>query len=482
MTFIKMKFIKSAGLTNDQLATKTAAEMINIMLGKTYFDSYGNLTDCKPNNVYQIDGVEYDMCLNQGDIIVKNVNNAPTHLYDNISNLVKKLMETYPDLKMRYNVSSSQYVNITEEKPIKWEIINYLQTYRYGKIVENPTSTFLWRISTLDIFNQKQLHLSVNSIIIDDGSLIDLPDGYKSVNFPSVKDLKLYTDGKFLDTCVYYSWQSGITPHICEKYLQLEGYKNSGYHNYRKEFILTHSNKDLCSYKMLILKHISEKYSIYMINWDYICKNIYNRNYLLTIEENINNGLLDSAGVQDIEYKCFHTGLPIYDDCYAIDILQRMTVEDLTAEEIKKLEANDTSYEIIKEDSKVIKRKSKNPKTKIKYMKKYTTPKCLLLSPFYVHQSTDEKIPLFKMLEDLGCSYLIYRTKCPNSILNVINNGPFGTLEKHVLKCLYKDVWIDNCHLYSEGVNFRTRAYTLHDFIDIGMTRDKIYGILTLLD
>lgn len=96
----------------------------------------------------------------------------------------------------------------------------------------------------------------------------------------------------------------------------------------------------------------------------------------------------------------------------------------------------------VKVAPKIIKRGAKEPTKmiKIKYAKEYDTPKCVLISPYYMH--------LFGHLDAVTefekatkTKVLVYRTKSPRNILEVIESSSADALTKKLLIQLYQGAY-----------------------------------------
>ena len=101
----------------------------------------------------------------------------------------------------------------------------------------------------------------------------------------------------------------------------------------------------------------------------------------------------------------------------------------------------------VKVAPKIIKRGAKEPTKmiKIKYAKEYDTPKCVLISPYYMHLfghldavTEFEKVTKTKVL--------VYRTKSPRNILEVIESSSADALTKKLLIQLYQGAYFKDYH------------------------------------
>ncbi len=90
----------------------------------------------------------------------------------------------------------------------------------------------------------------------------------------------------------------------------------------------------------------------------------------------------------------------------------------------------------------IIRRGAKEPTkmVKIVYTKKYDTPKCVLISPYYVHLcgyldavANFEKITKTKVM--------VYRTRSPVSVTEIIDNSNAQELTKTILHALYREAY-----------------------------------------
>lgn len=487
-----MRFFK----TNDvnKLLKQIVTEMVNITYGETYFDKDGNLLEKKlPNhNVYTIDTVEYSIVPNYGNV---HVLGNPTLFNSLINNIEIKFHEMYRIASTKFGMlnipvasnGTTQYMCVTQPNIVNCTSGNIKFTFN-DRITTIPQGFhFLWNITTDPIpvsfytGNTPNALYSLSSIVVETNGQIDLPDGFKGPDYPSYKDYKVSSSGRFR-----------VEP--------MDFHANYGIHRE-----LTKYFPDVAKSKK---KPIFDKCSrsIKLVNWDWIKPYSISPESSFDWAEQIRMGLLDTEPSEEVMHVCAATNVPIYDDCYVFDITERMIEEIIEEKDLpkypnavivedepsvpaedekkpkkskkkssKKSDSEDEKYNSdlesfenyekdedeklqpkikakaqakakvapVKTASKIIKRGSKEPTNmiKIKYAKKYDTPKCVLISPYYMHLfGHSDAVAEFE--KATKTKVLVYRTKSPRNILEVIEGSSADVLTKKLMVQLYQGAYL----------------------------------------
>ncbi len=469
-----------------KLLKQIAGELVNITYGETYFDSEGNILEAKVpgHNTYNIDSVEYSIVPNYGIVHIPN----NTNLYNTLVNAIEaKFHEMFRIAATKFGMpkipiycsGTTQYLGIAN--PGTTGTSGVVKFAPWDNTPTIPTGThFLWHIASQPFpvsyytKNNPSSLYSLSSIVVDTSNTIQLPNGFKGPDYPAYADYKIYKEGKLQLEPIDYHANYGIHLELTKHYPNVARNK--------KKSMFTKCSRGLR-----------------LVKWEWLNFYSINSDSVMEWYKQIQMGLLETEPNEEVNHSCFTTNAPIYDDCYVFDIVERtieetieendfdkypgaVVVEDVpvaitaTVEKKKKkkirfvgLDSNGdedssvdseeevevipvskktakskasqktkTAPKIIKTASKVIKRGAKEPTKmiKIKYTKKYDTPKCVLISPYYVHlYGYLDAVAEFEKLTKT--KVFVYRTKSPISVYDAIENSNASKLTKQILTLLY---------------------------------------------
>jgi hypothetical protein len=257
--------------------------MFNIERNKTLFDE-----ECKfinsnePYNKYEIDDVIINCTMSMGYVV----------LYTAIHNIVAKISTQYNQLIEINNISdidqipinifsntNTTYTSITNRSVLR-RCIN-LKKYKKSNVDFNWTiivETPFLELSEIDnaCMATEYLNVSMSTIIYDDKTLLNVPTMYKSINYPSIDLYNIYVNNKLLNGIIDISERSGLSFEITKAY-----------------------------YPDAVYRNISER-PFQVRNIDEFKINSFDES--TAWYDNIKN-----APNGDIVYKCFVTGLPLYE-------------------------------------------------------------------------------------------------------------------------------------------------------------------------
>jgi hypothetical protein len=483
-------------------------EMINITYGMTIYENSKLLENFKKNhNEYVINDVSYNIHPNIGMVfLLSNIDIDITAIVSTFNYMTTAIRNKIDTLNLEVgSVDNRNNLLIVDSYKNPYSYISIEYNKVLTKSINLLTNKFTWYVFNKEYINNLPIIgwnaaesnyniYSLSSIIYDGINCFKFKNGYKSPDYPSVRDCYIYDKGFIYDKVIQFNVDSGPLLEIANYYNKLN--KNIRYNNKIKD------------------------HNLYYAMWEQLI--IYeNTNSLVPWYKQIKLGLLD--GIRDNNktineytinnkiYKCFITGIPIYEDCYVFDVVSIIIekivhVNDLvnyskykvisnvvTQDEINELKYSNTTYtEItdIKADTKAgakagakakkIKKNSKlindnktdneidnkDNKTdnetrhyvKINYQHVFTTPKCLLISTFYVHFSNHNLYPFdpIKYFEKLTqTKILVYRSYCPTKIQQVIESLDTTPLHKKILNELNEQI------TYSNG-NYSTKSFRIN--------------------
>ena len=142
--------------------------------------------------------------------------------------------------------------------------------------------------------------------------------------------------------------------------------------------------------------------------------------------------------------RCFITGIPIYEDCYVVDIYKQTVVKEIN---ISELEEEKNQGSVVVENKNEVRKKSNRKQKAIKSTNiktvtiektvLYDEPIHILLSPYIVHfdNEFDFIVPniSFSFNRFTKSDVIVYRTFCPRLAGDVINNLPKDQYYKNIL-------------------------------------------------
>jgi hypothetical protein len=480
-----MKYFRTTGNQTKDLE-RIAGEMINISLCSTYYEDGILLDNPKlSHNSYLIDSVEYEIHPNCGLVIFRVPDNSYMHtlIEPKFREMMVKLGNKFGMKKAGTGISgTTQYMMIENKTAALGHVDIQIVGGAGRRFFENfpASANFIWCIVENDDasehlpvagyshknFPQVEKLLSLSSIIYDANDTFNLPDGDRSPDFPSITSYNSYKKGLIFDKKITYSANVGLTVEIAKIY---------GIANYTKYI----ENK--CYELPLTVVSRPIRY----VKWKNIRPHTSFEGALSWIEQ-INKGSLDEdincetdddirlqkkSEKNEIQ-RCYITGCPIYEDCYVFDIYERKIIEYIPAADIKKYpdatiivdeplenktapESDNTtrgrgrgrgisrkkrgaSTVVPAVKKPVIRRGAKGPAPnliKISRVIEYDTPRCILVSPFYVHcASYDDQISEFE--NKTNTKVLVYRTFSPTTLEAVINASNASELHKKILNSI----------------------------------------------
>lgn len=446
-----------------------AGEMLNIEFNKQYYID-GKLQDDVPNkpyNVFNIKSVEYELHPNFGCLIVlgnQNVTKLSSkslrRIYANMRcELESRLRgQHHPPRTDIGEIGTTQYLYI---KKISHESSSTIldakvRTSRYSY---NTDSHFVWKLvmaapdSRINYnhtmfyipdysrpYNNYHIHdnniflLSTSSLLIDVDDVLDLEDGYSSLDYPDITDYSIYKQNKIARNRIHCNYIFGINKHIAWYY--------SGY-----EFLL----KNTYNYAPVV-----DKLTRYWIKWEDVhykkkvnCEiswldqlksgNLYKQFH--------QNKSLDRKSAIKEDPRCFVTDIPIYEDCYVLDIYYRWVIDYIDP---KMVDVGIKIGLIKKAKGGAIKKKKGLKKV---WRKNYfKNPYQILISPVAYHglckNLYGSNITFDQWFtEKVGVGFIRYRTFCPRLTKDVINIMNCDVATKKIL------------HAFNKNIAYTTQAY-----------------------
>ncbi len=411
--------------------------MVNITYGETYFDDNGDLLNAKiPNhNTYTIDSVEYQIFPNIG---ILHVLASVEDFVESIQHLLERTFHEksaaaaakFGPLKSN-NVTntSTQYLTVTHTNAA---FINKVM-FDVDDITNglDPTANFVWFLKSGDIpisgvtKGRSDAIYSLSSIILDTIGALSLPNGYRHCDYPSychyAKGLKIHPD------VIDYHPSYGIHRELVKHYPNV-----------------------MQPTKPLVFALKPHNRPVTLVKWEWLQFYSINPDSGISAIDQVNMGLFDTSPNEEVTYKCFITNAPIYDDCYVFDIISRNIRENIKEKDLPAYLERYPDLIVHHEDDKktkiaprvikrgVIKRGTLATEKTIciQYVKKYDTPRCILVSPYYMHlMDMVSPVDTFENLTET--SVLIYRTKSPVTIDDAIRQSSASEETKKILTTLY---------------------------------------------
>ena len=339
-------FVKTDILAND--VDRIAGEIINISLGRNYFINgrINPMPDVKANyNTYDIDSVAYEIHPNIGVVFILGDDLTRNQMYTAIkqstADLERQLYATHGFKKPSTGTAgTTQYLLIEDPSSVGLAHIEFLPSaIMYDVSAVSGQSCVSWCISQTEAFSllpryDKRLRTvgdlrnplySLSSIIYDPSGAFQLPDGYLSPDYPDICDTVSYKK----DLIIKNRINVGVT---CGLYLEIA--KLFGVVRQKKPG--SRGNRDITEF---VYSPFPPNRVLNWIKWADV-KPLGTEISVLSTMELIKRGLLDfdesrmdesdervnSAGVSD--YRCFITGVPIYEDAYVFDVYQQV-LEDV---------------------------------------------------------------------------------------------------------------------------------------------------------
>ena len=506
-------------------------EMINITYGMTIYKDNKLLSEFKKNhNEYIINDVSYNIQPNIGLVfLLTNKDITETAITNKFYDMSGRIMNKIELSKIEVGTidtgnnllitdpSVNPYISIGFQfnRPLN-ETTKHLLLYRitwfiYSMELVNSLPIIGWNSK----YNKTNNIYSLSSIIYDDLNYFKLINNYKSPDYPSIKDCESYDKGLIHDNSIIFNLESGplleivkiCKPAEIEKIYATRSFKGDLYYAKWEQLVIYENNNDLIPwYKQLELG-------------------------LLENVKDVKTNELESLKVLNGEsntkkYKCFITGVPIYEDCYVFDICSIMieeiiescdlhkypgahVISDVSQQDINTRNSN-TKFKSVKgvktkkakanTNTKLDKNKSKaNPNAKakpnatatttttttqtennlehveetkqyikIKYKRIFDTPKCILVSPFYVH-FLDKKYSYTNIAKEFenktNTKILVYRSYCPTTTDQIIASLNTTELHKKILKEMDKEMIVNGSQIKTASCQFNHNSLTTTDLL-----------------
>ncbi len=379
---------------------KVCEVIINMMYNRHLYDDSGYIGSKKEYNTYSYDGVKYSV--NICSLCVYYITNRNVSEFELRNTMIKKIMDIrslgvplhlltnevmYPGILIKRNYPVNFTINFNNSKATFDHTIDFY-------IVKKNTH----KDSRMLFYNDEYPNCGYNmlSVLLVDEIGIFPYSSKKIFRGPKLKDYLCVRVGNVLErkTRVKY----GLFPEIYDT--------------------------------LLGKKHKCCNYDIWMTFWLHWSE-------VFPKKRNMNVGWLDQLKLGNLyEQKntnhanCFITGVPIFEDCYVIDIYE----ERQTLNVSEKLQGDVVV--------KTVKRKSGIVYTVVRN-RKYDSPYQILLSEaaFLVEPK------LLEMLKASNFKFIIYRTFSPTLAHTIINS-----LEEN-------DVYKDALHMFNNGYINNTRMY-----------------------
>lgn len=457
-------------------------EMINISTNTQYFAD-GKLVDEPQHgyNTYSTEYIDFEYSPSEGHVylFIDEKQYTTTYLYRVIKEKYDQFMEDivnkfkeYPTIEIGYTGTTRYTLMINSNNNFNKIAININQT----KISKN-TDSFQWHVHYMSrddqfyipgiIFNKdsQQRMASLATIIYDAKNIYSLDYGARSSEYPLITDTTLYKKGAILKNPI------DISKHYA-RFTILHQFVNKSQKYVAKRFVSEHAQtyQNQNHYKSKI---------IHYIKWEEVCprklkcvKQLHGSDlsklpYHMSYNKAKKLGLIKETksddsdiGEDQVDYYCPFLDIPIYEDCYVIDIYRHKQLIEVEEKDIlptdipykpdPKYTASLENFEekipedplnTIKIDNDV-KNKTVSKKKKTNYklvyrVVEYKDPVHILISPAFIHShigylwnQSREFVDLCMMF---GFDAILYRTYCPKTLSQAIENLPIDSLTKEFL-------------------------------------------------
>jgi hypothetical protein len=529
-----MKIIKN---TQNGLES-IVGEMINITYGMTIYKDGVLLEDfIKNHNEYIIDDVSYKIHPNIGILILLsnkdfNLSMITNKFYHMTSNLLGKIDLANIEVG---SIDTRNNMLIVDSTKNPYTAVGFEFNKLLSSIWSAPLrNKITWCIYNRDLINVLPIigwnaHdseyniLSLSSIIYDDLNCFNLNNNYKSPDYPNIKNCHIFNRGNIYDKKIYYNLESGPLLEIARYYNQ--SIKNIKYINKIKNKILHYAK-----WEQLIIYESNNDF----ISWEQQIK----LGLLDSVKED-NKTIFENSNNNKI-YKCFVTGVPIYEDCYVFDICSIKIEETIDINHLHKYPnaiviSDDNTTSSARQSAtsraantaantaanratsraanRATSRKAANPvknnrstnKTKdnatmsgliqiehqendlesehksmetkeeptvqyvkIKYTHIFTTPKCLLISPWYMHFANKKSYsfdPVSYFENTTNTKLLVYRSYCPTKAEQIIESLNTTDLHKKILKELDQEINCTGNDYYTKSCVIKPRGLTTQSLL-----------------
>ena len=371
-----------------------AGEIANILFNTTYYEHGKLISKPRPkHNAYMINGVKYEIIPNIILVILPSI--EPTiyqsKLYNKLNCRYGKFIENVrlkwgAVIEKSSTAGTAQYMvfNTNKQFTVQCELLTNLKHINKRKD-KDPYIIYVYEgsipVSGLSKSNINSIY-SLSSIVVSINNEFKLPNRYISPDFPHYTDYQ--NSDKIIPKRICYNVNIGLHGELHKHFKCI---------HYTTSFPVNFTIDDIKLVKF-------EWLTIYSSNFED-----------LTPIQLIKGGMFDEAPAEIIEYKCFMTGCPIFEDCYVFDFYSI------------NLTASPQRLDDVSASSK----------------KTYNTPRCVLVSPYYFHLVSDNVNDFNNFKRECGAAFLIYRTKCPTTFSDVIERGKIHPNVKTLFLDLYNN-------------------------------------------
>lgn len=430
-TLRDMRYIKA---TSEDVLDKIVCTAINIVYGTEYYNKdCVLLTKPKANyNTYMVDSVEYNIHPVHGFIYLLNDDSINVDLLENafmkqFKKRKTKIMKTFEGVKQDMGtLIATRYIRASNSNSHTSICINNCINNTSNESFLNVT--FTWHFYTnLYLYEYKIEDLNaLSSIVVDTLDIFDLPNGYKSIEYPKFENSNFSkTNNTLLLDPILFNDNTGLTIDICK------------YFNNTCKFII----KPATPPSTIVDTEIK------LVKWEWLNPYYCNESIYIPYSMRIDNGIFDVDPDKDIDHvndRCFITRLPLYEDCYVFDIYQHTIKKSIKADSLEKYISKYDSVEIICKLNKL-------KKITIKFTLHYDTPKCILVSPCYMHLNIS-KTPIYDFETKTNTKVLVYRTKIPITFEQVVNKCNADELKKKVMLSMHDNTWYEKPSIFRSDI------------------------------
>lgn len=346
-------FTKSDNQTVD--IDRIAGEIINISFGRNYFINGrpNPQPDMKTNyNTYIIDSVEYEIHPNVGTVILLCSDTVRDQVYatikQRVSDFERLLHATHGFKKVSTGTSgTTQYLLLEDAGFSGITNIGFLPiNSTHERIPDNTGITWL---ITNDVYylvfpsystkyDREKIIFSLSAIIYDAKSALRLTDGYFSPDYPDIYDTTSYHMNRIIKDRVHVSANNGLYIEIARLFGVVKPPRkvDSTVRIYRQKpenFVPFPDGRVLNWIKWEDVKPLGNEVSV-LGTLDLVKRGLLNFDESLKDES---EELQKSKSKPTTEtYKCFITGIPIYEDTYVFDVYQQILEEVIDVNDFDK--------------------------------------------------------------------------------------------------------------------------------------------------
>jgi hypothetical protein len=497
-----MKYFKASD-KNQQTAFKNdvsdiVMEMINISTNIQYFADGKIVENPKVGyNVYETEHIDYEYCPCEGHVYLftedKAFSNAYLYRaikekYDQYMEEIASRFKEYPIIEVGYTGTTRYTLVLNDNTNFNKIAININQ----NKISKN-TDSFQWYIHYMAsnddfyipgiIYDRDASHRmdSLATIIYDAKNIYSLENAYRSSEYPLITDTTLYKNKcvvkDLMDISILYPRFTILCHFIKNSYMRKVSYTPGDIVNYQQDY---HYKSKAIYYIKWQDVYQRKLTSIKLLYGGDLSKLPYHMSYTRAESlgliagskkpESKSEDKSDELLNDNVDYYCAFSGLPIYEDCYVLDIYrhrQIVSIEekdllptdvlytpDRICEELIAGAFNITSNDplnTIRVDTTDVQTTTKNKKSKADSKKKkenqklvyriveYKEPVHLLISPAFMHghiKFTTHHYWNLKFLEicsKFKFDAIIYRTYCPKTLSQTIESLPIDPITKEFI-------------------------------------------------